>query len=99
MIYRLPQEIIRDAIRDGCHRQNAVADASGISPQYFSDIVSGKRVPPPCTLVEIAYALAIPAESLMWGWLAWQVGDEMVDAMREHPPAQAAGAAGEGSKS
>ena len=86
MTYRTPGEIIRAEIRAEKRHQAAVADRAGISPQYMSDIVSGKRIPPPDTLVSIANALEIDAVRLFWAWLAQQVGDSYVRAMLDRPP-------------
>ncbi len=58
-------EIIRGIRREQGWNQRRLADASGISPQYLSDIEKGRAKPSLKTLEKIAGALSVPVTRLL----------------------------------
>ncbi|MDA8096773.1 MAG: repressor LexA [Desulforudis sp.] len=58
-------EIIREARREQGWNQRQLAEASGLSPQYLSDIEKGRAKPSLKSLEKIAGALSVPVTRLL----------------------------------
>ncbi len=74
-------ELIRLIRKASGGTQLALSLVANISPQYWNDIESGRRIPPPDTLVRIEEALNVPTPTLLWAWVRLHVGDETADLM------------------